>query len=244
MTILSLPAFPFTPKQSLYAARFWSRVNITADPDECWEWQGGRNEHNYGKMYFDGQVYSTHRLSWYLANRIQPDEAVLHKCDNPPCVNPNHLRSGTQIDNMLDVVAKGRQHKGSEKPLAKLTEDQVIDARHRYANYSASIDELATENQVSESVMYYAVTGRSWKHVAVPDGVTTRAAQGNKGIYQRSCKLTVEDVVRIKTLLRDGMQPTPIARLIGKVTAGTVSNIKHGHHWKSVKIEALEDNDE
>lgn len=80
-------------------------------PDACWEWTGARGRHGYGTFYLApirGPVAS-HRIAYGLANGAIPAGLlVLHRCDNPPCCNPAHLWVGTNNDNMLDMVAKGR----------------------------------------------------------------------------------------------------------------------------------------
>ena len=75
---------------------------------ECWEWRGLRDKHGYGRK---GPYKTTHRLAWEWANGPVPaGMCVLHRCDNPPCCNPDHLFLGTQADNLADMVAKGRHH--------------------------------------------------------------------------------------------------------------------------------------
>jgi hypothetical protein len=88
-------------------AHFWARVNKT---DDCWLWMGSRNALRYGYgVYGKGGKYA-HRLSWEIhhGRPIPPGMNILHRCDNPPCVNPDHLFLGTQADNVVDMVRKGR----------------------------------------------------------------------------------------------------------------------------------------
>lgn len=87
--------------------RFWSKVDM--NPHHCWEWQAGKNQYGYGRYWHDGKLRAAHRVSFehfngYLSSKLD----VLHKCDNPSCVNPDHLRLGTHQDNMDDRGAKGR----------------------------------------------------------------------------------------------------------------------------------------
>lgn len=87
---------------------FLSRVDVRG-PDECWEWQGTRNPQGYGGVRHDGVNWRAHRLSYVLHKGPIPDGLlVLHSCDNPPCCNPSHLRTGTYADNMLDMVGRQR----------------------------------------------------------------------------------------------------------------------------------------
>ena len=88
--------------------RFWERVAITANDDLCWEWQGYRDKKGYGRFGAMGRDFMAPQFSFYLARGRLSDLHILHSCDNPPCVNPKHLREGTHQENMADMVAKGR----------------------------------------------------------------------------------------------------------------------------------------
>lgn len=83
-------------------ARFWSKVIVTG-PDECWIC-----DTSHGAIYWFGRPIFVARVSWFIHHGIMPELDVLHKCDNPDCVNPSHLFLGTQTDNMIDMWRKGR----------------------------------------------------------------------------------------------------------------------------------------
>ena len=87
-----------------YIKRFWENVD-KGNLDDCWNWIGSVSSRGYGR--FDGTV--AHRISWMIHNGYIPDDKLcLHKCDNPLCVNPNHLYIGTQSDNMYDRTIRNR----------------------------------------------------------------------------------------------------------------------------------------
>lgn len=106
-----------------------------------------------------GYVYA-HRLAYEEAFGEIPDgEHVLHHCDNPPCVNPGHLFTGTQADNMRDMAGKGR----AAKARAVLTKDDVLEIRSRFPRQSKK--DLADLFGVSHHTIHHIVYRRSWKDV-------------------------------------------------------------------------------
>lgn len=85
--------------------RFWDKVLVG---DGCWEWQAFRNEHGYGVFGWRGRNRLAHRVAWELWHGEEPSECILHSCDTPACVRPEHLFEGTQAENLRDMIAKGR----------------------------------------------------------------------------------------------------------------------------------------
>lgn len=90
---------------------FWFYVD-RGEPDECWEFMGGKTHDGYGRYRVGKEIQMAHRISWIeLVGPIPNDMFVLHKCDNPSCCNPAHLFLGTHDDNMKDMIEKGRSRR-------------------------------------------------------------------------------------------------------------------------------------
>lgn len=144
---------------------FWSHVAITADATRCWLWQAGQSRGGYGKVGFKGKTYYAHRLAWLWTKGEDISGAlILHSCDVRLCVNPNHMRKGTQADNMRDKVLRGRQVRGEQLHSAKFTEQQVIHIKQRLADGEIQSN-IAGEFSVHRSTISAINTGKHWKCV-------------------------------------------------------------------------------
>ena len=128
----------------------------------CWEWTGRRDADGYGIAWVGGKKSVASRLAYetYVAP-IPVGMAVCHKCDNPPCVNPDHLFVGTTADNIHDSVRKGRFSRGEKIYTAKLTEADVRDIR----NSPGNLAELASKYGVHQNTIRRVINGRAWRHV-------------------------------------------------------------------------------
>lgn len=160
---------PRTPEE--IERSFWNRVDKKG-PDDCWEWKGGCRDkvpHNYGTVWFNGKQWRAHVFAYTIHHGPTNGLFVCHKCDNPPCCNPNHLFLGTNLDNVRDMISKGRdkREKGEERYNARLTEDDVreIRRRHKKRDKVNGQTALAKEFGVYHTMIHAIVTGRRWKHV-------------------------------------------------------------------------------
>ena len=138
-------------------ARFWARVD-KAEPSQCWMWtkKSGQAMQGYGAIYLWGYMRVAHRVSWEIHYGTIPDGlCVLHHCDNPPCVNPEHLFLGTNYDNILDKMLKDRSGK-------KLKRKQIREIRASTLRQS----ELASIYGVCENHISGICRRVFWKHVA------------------------------------------------------------------------------
>jgi hypothetical protein len=163
-----------------FVERFWRRVQKS---DSCWMWKGPlsgpgwRTGRGYGAFY-SGKNGTAHRFSWELHfGPIPPGLFVCHKCDTPPCVNPEHLFLGTSSDNSRDMWTKGRGRlqqpgvlaavhvRGSTSPQAKLNEEIVREIRTACAQ-GANRHELARRFAVTSTTIDKIVWRQTWRHVA------------------------------------------------------------------------------
>ena len=150
--------------------RFWSKIKIGA-PNECWEWQAAKSPRGYGQISGkDIQQFRTtvaHRIAYILTyGDISDDLYVCHRCDNRACCNPSHLFLGTQLDNMTDMMSKGRGNKarGERNNKAVLTENDVKEIRALRAK-GAKTKSLASRFRVCYTTIQRIIRGDLWGHV-------------------------------------------------------------------------------
>lgn len=144
--------------------RFWSHVDKS---DDCWIWTASRSADGYGRFRLNHKLIAANRMSWKIAHgEIPAGMLVLHRCDNPPCVNPEHLFLGTDKDNAQDSCAKGRRSSrpGETNPSAKLTD---LDVRHIRIMLAGGWPKksLARLFGVSIYPIQSISTGKKWGHV-------------------------------------------------------------------------------
>ncbi len=158
--------------------RFWKKVNKTND---CWLWTASNN-YQYGTLNIKNKICKAHRLSWELHYGKIPDELhVLHHCDIPLCVNPDHLFLGSHQDNMKDMIEKGREtfkkgfdikkvcpnlvinNKGERNGRSKLTEKDVLEIR-KLSSLMTHV-KLAKIFKMSPVTISEIVNNKSWTHI-------------------------------------------------------------------------------
>ena len=146
---------------------FWGKVDIRGNED-CWEWKAGKDTHGYGR-FLDKSTdtyLGSHRMSWRIHFGDIPDGmCVCHKCDNPACVNPNHLFLGTHKDNMDDMVSKGRGATGEKQPTHKLKELEVFEIRRLYSTGKFTEKMLGKMFRVCFQSISFIVNRKTWTHI-------------------------------------------------------------------------------
>ena len=171
---------------------FWNLV-VKTHEHGCWVWQGKRNKGGYG---YWGKVLA-HRHSWMLANGPIPDGMwILHHCDNRPCVNPAHLYPGTVVENVRDMVSRGRNYVPALKT--------HCDRGH----------ELSGDN-----LRLVGVDQRRICRTCDNDRSATRQREDRRARGLRKTRLSDQDKARICELRRDGLAHRRIAVSVGRCLA-------------------------
>lgn len=143
--------------------RFWANVRV-GEVDECWEWGDRTNVRGYGRFWLNGKEYYAHRIAYFLTQGFIPGgKGVLHSCDNTSCENPNHLFSGTQKENMYDMIRKGRASfpPGYRKAV---TEEDVFKIRERCFLGEVQT-KVARDYGVSQQYVSDIVNKKAWAYV-------------------------------------------------------------------------------
>jgi hypothetical protein len=147
---------------------FMEKVRVR-DKDSCWEWQAETDKDGYGQFYLDGGCQQSHRVMWRISTSDSPgDDLVLHHCDNPTCVNPNHLYLGDKRDNMKDAIQRGQWEPtsgaGEDNNRAKLNESDVAEIKTRL-EMGHSHKSIAEDYPTSASNISSIATGDTWEWV-------------------------------------------------------------------------------
>lgn len=153
------------------APQFLARL---ADPDErrCREWTGARDKEGYGRLKIGRAQMKAHRVAYMIAHGVDPAGLyVCHSCDNPACCAPDHLWLGTNRENQIDAVDKGRRpiirHKGENNPRAKLTERQAREVIALITSGKQNV-EIATIYGVDHATVSAIRRGKSWPDLPRP----------------------------------------------------------------------------
>ncbi len=157
------PTFTHYPRiEGDFTEAFWSFVEKTSF---CWLWRGKRFRNGYGRVSYKGKTKDAHRIAFELTKGVIPKKLfVLHSCDNPPCVNPDHLRTGTIQDNIQDRVKRNRNAPkliGEENHQAVLTDKLVLEIRSSGLNFT----QISKRYGISRHAATCVMKRKSWKHL-------------------------------------------------------------------------------
>lgn len=159
-----MPRKPIPPQ-----VRFNKFVSKTKTDKGCIEWLGAKTPTGYGVFHMPYGTIQAHRLVMIFAG-MDPSKGthVLHSCDNPACVNIEHLREGSHAENMRDMANRGRSKpsvlKGQNHPKSKLTEHQAIEILKRSKDGEGQ-RALAREFSVNQGTIWKLINGENWAHL-------------------------------------------------------------------------------
>jgi hypothetical protein len=166
-------------------ARFWSKVQ-PYPTSGCWVWTAARKGLGYGCFGFEGRNWTTHRLMHSIATGEQP-AVVMHRCDNPPCVNPDHLISGTHAANMADMMAKGRNAYGEGCGRTTIP-DRVALEIIWLKNTNRSEREIAAQYGTSQGHVGELWRGKNRRDLHALPGVAAKIAEPIRRKRPTRCK--------------------------------------------------------
>ena len=189
--LLSILIVRYAWSMTTTESRFWEKIDkggpLPAHYPElgpCWIWMASKRNKGYGAFVYPlgGDIVQgrAHRYSWELHNGPIPTGlCVLHRCDNPPCVNPAHLWLGTKAENNLDMTEKGRRFvrdpntnwiathikRGNAHHAAKMTPDTVRSMRVDYESGMFSFSQLSRKYDIAIGATHRIVRRKAWRHV-------------------------------------------------------------------------------
>ena len=210
--------------------RFWKSVRKT---DTCWLWGAGRDKDGYGRFKaticgVETRFATRYSYMLHTGEILDSSVLILHSCDNPPCVNPDHLSAGSPMENTHDMMRKGRHKAGNAAQalkVQKITDDQVREILRDKRRYV----EIAAEYGLSYQHIVEIKTRTSRGNVQIDPAEIIRGRRGARGV-ERSKHLTEEDILAIRA---SSEGPTALSKVY-KVTAATVCDIQKRRSWKHV----------
>ena len=208
------------PNKEKYIKRFLKYIEHR---DQCWIWKRSLNSDGYGNIWVEDSCWKAHRLSYALfKGDIPKGMCVCHRCDNPSCVNPEHLWLGTHRENMDDMVRKGRTLYAEQRKNNKIASHMRPEIVQKYISGMRQVD-IAKEYNCHASAIYNAI------HKIIPV-----RELGFRGENHPGAKLKEEDIRQIRKYRDEGMMYLEIAQKYG-VTRELTQKIATRQLWKHVK---------
>lgn len=210
---------------------------LLQEKGECWEFVGRLDKDGYPRVKVFGKSYRLNRvvLAHKIGRELQAGYLACHSCDNPACLNPDHLWEGSNRENIVDAVSKGRvvgpaqfiNQRGSKNRSAKLTESEAAEIRELY-RLGSSTKELSEKFSVSQKAVQGIVSGRYWSHA---DGAI--AQNMKSGSRNPSSKLMESQVIEIRNLYGQGYSGKVLAKIYG-VSDTVIYSILNQKTWTHV----------
>lgn len=213
---------------------FWNKVNKT---DSCWLWTGAKTTDGYG-CFGNGRLGSkrAHRFSWEIDREtIPPNMELCHTCDNPSCVNPEHLFIGTHTDNMRDAARKKKfpLRYGTDHPRGKWSDEQVKSMVQLY-NSGTPIKEICSLFGICRSSLGNILYRSAREHAL--DGIRVskkKRTPYRKGEHNSRSRFKTDQILKIRNLYESGSSPKEI-KSIFNLPEGTFWSIVCRSTWKHI----------
>lgn len=225
-------------KNDIDKLKFMKLVNTV---NSCWIWTGRKDRDGYGTFNHNGHRIQAHRISYAIYNGKTPSNLyVCHTCDNPTCVNPQHLFLATQQDNMDDMKHKNRSNIGSKSPTAKLIENDIYDIIiDIYNNKYLTVNDVSTKYNVEYQTIMLLLDGKTWTHVTknltVPLSIIkSKIVHGTLGQNSPNAKLNDDIVREIKYRLLKVREKMTTLAIEYNISYNYIQKIKYGKVWKHI----------
>lgn len=145
--------------------RGWTEQQVVDGMTPCWNWNGTVMENGYGYVHAENRLHRAHRVSYEVFVEAIPGGLVVrHLCNNRRCIRPDHLTTGTQRQNLNDMVGARRSANGERNARAVLTDDEVTEIRAAYAGGATTYRALGERYGVDESTIGVIVRGKKRQH--------------------------------------------------------------------------------
>lgn len=215
--------------------RFWLRVDksgsiISHLNTPCWEWIGG-GSNGYGRFIVDGRPITTHRFSYELHYGTIPENKIVrHRCDNPPCVRPEHLLLGSVQDNVNDKMKRGR-HKSSPGILNGMSSLSEEDVKNIFSDFYLGMNQknISKKYDVSKQHISDILRGKRWKYLNL--GISSELFA--RGSESGRAKFIEKDILLIRNLYKTGISRKDIMNQFS-MCSSTLHYILNRKTWTHV----------
>lgn len=217
--------------------RIFDKIYYPGNDQDCWPWTGYCNKCGYGKVNLNKVSVPVHRVIWeYYYGLIPSGLIVRHKCDNPPCCNPEHLEIGTQADNIQDMIdrKRDRKAKGSEAGSSKLDEQDIENIINGIIiGTFVDISDIMTYYNMSRNSIVGILNGEHWK-VVTNKFNSNQLSQVRSLIMRSKFYFDEQDIRDIRRRIMNSESNVSIGKLYN-VDPRLISNIRHNKSYSLVK---------
>jgi len=212
-----------------FEERFWSRI---IKFENHWEWMGKVNRKKYGTIRRDGKEWSTHRLMWTMEHgSIPPNLHILHKCDMPWCINPEHLYLGSNHQNVMDKVSRGRvpKSRGVDNGQSILSSNQVEEIRSLYWEQWVYQCEIAKQFNISQSEVSRIVNSKRW----LAESEYPEQPSGHRTLEITGIRVEMVKDISVGDCWKEGVVGFGMTPIVWFSNLWDKINAKRGYGWEA-----------